>query len=273
MTRTVYPFLLLLLSYPILGQTSGTLTVVEDTTLAEDHLGDIIIDTDGVTLDCDGHTVMGPSPGPMNIGISIQSNEVTVKNCYVTNFVWGFYIDDSKDNILHGNTAKNNTADGFAVFDSHDNVIVNNTADGNGMGFHLAHSSSNTLTRNTASNSKSMGFIVEGRGVANTLTNNTANNNGLGFRLDGLSNITLTGNIANNNSLDGFFLIEPQKKITLKNNTAGGNGRNGFHIYRGLENLYADNKACGNGRFDFLQSEDSPENVLRGNQFCTTSGF
>jgi len=274
MTR--YSFLLLLLSYPILGQTSGTLIVVEDTILTEDHLGDIIIDTDGVTLDCDGHIVEGPSAGPDNFGISIKGSEVMVKNCHATNFLLGFVIHESKENILRGNTATNNTLWGFAVQRSHDNVIVNNTADGNGTGFHLGHAFANTITRNTASNNRGIGLWVESgglTGVANILTNNTSNNNLTGFRLDGVSNITLTGNIANNNSKDGFVLLEPQEKITLTNNSAGGNDRDGIVIYRGLENLYVENKACGNGRYDARQNEVSAENVFIGNQFCTTNGF
>jgi parallel beta-helix repeat protein len=274
MTKTVYPFLLLILSYPILGQTSGTLTVVEDSILTEDHLGDIIIETDGVILDCNGHTVMGPSPGPDNFGISIKSSEVTVKNCHATNFSVGVFVYESNNNLLQGNTANHNTGAGFIVRVSHDNVIVNNTADGNGGGFFLS-GSAHTVTGNTASHNRGAGFLVERglRGVANTLTNNVSNNNNTGFSLHAVSNITLTGNIANNNRQDGFALLEPRKKNTLKNNSAGSNGRDGFRLYEGLENLYADNKACDNGRFDAIQSEDGVENIFIDNQFCTTSGF
>ena len=38
---------------------SGTLVITSDTTLTEDHQGNIVIEADNVTLDCAGHTVQG----------------------------------------------------------------------------------------------------------------------------------------------------------------------------------------------------------------------
>ncbi len=39
---------------------SGTLVITSDTTLTEDHHGNIVIEADNVTLDCAGHTVQAP---------------------------------------------------------------------------------------------------------------------------------------------------------------------------------------------------------------------
>ena len=277
MTRIIcvywfFPLLLFLQPHPILGQTVGTLFITEDTTLAQDHLGNIIMATEGVTLDCDGHAIMGPSPGPGNTGISVRSSEVTVQNCYVTNFGTGFALPPgSENNILQGNTAFDNTS-GFNFNQSKDNVIRNNTANNNFVGFLLAASSGNTLTRNTANNNTN-GFVLQFISAPNTLTNNTANNNlNCGFDLTSILEHTLTANTANNNT-EGFRIRGDGRENTFKNNTAHDNGVNGFVIDGLGENIYTGNKACGNGAFDAIQDVNSIENVFAANEFCTTKGF
>jgi hypothetical protein len=42
---------------PTVSATSGTLVITSNTTLTEDHAGEIVIAADGVTLDCAGHLV------------------------------------------------------------------------------------------------------------------------------------------------------------------------------------------------------------------------
>ncbi len=48
---------------------SGMWVITSSTTLTEDYAGSILIETDGVTLDCAGHTVFGPDSGDLNGGI------------------------------------------------------------------------------------------------------------------------------------------------------------------------------------------------------------
>ncbi len=70
---------ILLVSAPAFADTNGTLTVSTDTSLSETHHGDVVIAADGVTLDCNGHTISG---GGLNMGILLDGRtRVTVKNC------------------------------------------------------------------------------------------------------------------------------------------------------------------------------------------------
>jgi len=39
---------------------SGTMVITTDTTLTEDHQGNILVSANKVTLDCAGHVVSGP---------------------------------------------------------------------------------------------------------------------------------------------------------------------------------------------------------------------
>jgi len=169
---------LFLLPYPILGQTVGTLTIMENTRLREDHEGKVIIGADDVTLDCRGFTVSGT--GFSGILLSGRTG-ITVKNCIVTGFFVGFLLEPASSNILTRNTANGNR-DGFGIF-------------GNSDGNHFI--------RNTANDSNRDGFTVTG--FRNTLIRNTANdNNGFGFRIFASIRSTLTENIANDNGDNGF---------------------------------------------------------------------
>jgi hypothetical protein len=86
--------------------TTGTMTITENKTLTEEHTGQIIIDEDGITLNCNGYSVVKPaSPtsncGPGNdrtCGIRIAAKTgVTVKHCYVSGSwdygIWGYQAD------------------------------------------------------------------------------------------------------------------------------------------------------------------------------------
>ena len=43
----------------VASASSGTVTITKSTTLTEDHAGNIVIETNNVTLDCAGHTIDG----------------------------------------------------------------------------------------------------------------------------------------------------------------------------------------------------------------------
>ena len=58
-------------------------------------LNGINIGANGITLDCAGHRVSGYGGGSGG-GIQVEGvNNVTVENCHVVNFDWGFYLDYS----------------------------------------------------------------------------------------------------------------------------------------------------------------------------------
>jgi parallel beta-helix repeat protein len=195
-----------------------TRTITADTTLTEDYFGQIAIGADDVTLDGDGHMIIGPGPdveiwefyeelntsGPRpTIGILLEGRTgVTVKNCRVTGFSLGFALGDSDGNTFQGNTVKEFAWGGFSLESSSNNILRNNTANGNGgddppNGFSLGRSDGNTLQGNTA-NSNWAGFSLE-ESDGNTLIGNTAKNNThAGFQVDGSNNAFFHNNLIGN---------------------------------------------------------------------------
>lgn len=141
--------------------TTGTLTVTTNTTLSEEHNGNIVIAADSITLDCAGLTVTGASTGT---GIALIGRRgVTVTNCRVTNFENGFALIGSNRNVFIANEALNNNDEGFDIEASDANIFMNNQANQNDTdGFDLDDSHGNIFfQQNTANENGRNGFELD----------------------------------------------------------------------------------------------------------------
>ena len=78
--------------------TAGTLVINSNTTLTEDHNGNVVIGTDNVTLDCAGHAIVGPG-GVFGVLLNGRRN-ATVTNCDVSGFLHGVGLLDSVNNTI-----------------------------------------------------------------------------------------------------------------------------------------------------------------------------
>jgi len=197
-------------------------TITASTTLSADigpcGNNGITIGVGGITLNCAGHTISGTGSykgiiiGTKRIAIA----GVTVENCNVTEFEYGFVLGPG----------------------SHANILTENTASGNDYGFYLVRDYGNTLTGNTANENKVYGFYVF-RSTSiysgqNSLSGNTANGNGKdGFYLDSTSkNTIITGNTANSNTAYGYF-------------DASASGRNAYSLDECSSNLLGGSNPTG----------------------------
>jgi len=248
--------------------TTGQLIITTDTTLTENHFGNIFIATDGITLDCAGFSVIEPGSG-LRLGINLRGRTgVTVKNCEVIGFPHGYEVTGSSGNTLTGNTATGNDSGFFIANNSGGSTFTDNTATDNGFqGFRIDRSNGNTLTGNTATDNDQGGFfLVLSSGT--TLKNNTADGNGGdgGFSISGSPGTILTGNTANGNPGQGFVLSGSSGN-TLENNTANGNGFHGFRLGFSNGNTLEKNTANDNtSGFGFRLESISSGNTLTGNK-------
>jgi hypothetical protein len=74
-------------SSPSLANTFGTLYISSNTTLTENHEGDVVITTDDVTLDCGGTSFQLIFPWVFRLE---NRTNVTVQNCHVSGVGPGF---------------------------------------------------------------------------------------------------------------------------------------------------------------------------------------
>jgi parallel beta-helix repeat protein len=272
------------------ANTFGTMYISTDTTLTENHDGDVVITSDNVTLDCGGRSIVGNLP----VGIRLEDRtNVTVRNCQVSGFVRGFLILNSVRNVLLGNTANHNQF-GFALAGASGNHLGGNTANNNEFaGFAPGLSIGNTFSGNTANLNGRNGFEIHlssnanvflentannngaaGFGVANSLNNrfvaNTANGNENGFGLSQSNDTVLEDNTAIRNSFAGFALGESSNN-TLVGNRAKNNAV-GMYFVSSSFNLVESNNGTPNVQIDAYQSGGAG-NVFSDNKFTTTDGI
>ena len=137
----------------VVSASSGTMTITKSTTLTVDHVGNIVIEADNVTLDCAGHSVSGDGTGA---GILLDGRSgVTVTNCRVTGFGDGISVQavagPSSHNSLIANTVSGTATSGFLVIGSSSDMLAGNSSSGSGYwGFLVKSSTKETLSSNTA---------------------------------------------------------------------------------------------------------------------------
>ncbi len=103
----------------------------------------------GSTLDCNHHSITGPRW--WGIGISLKGvTGVTVKDCNVSSFTKGIYLESSNSNNLTGNTANSNRYYGIDMeYSSYNNIVAGNTACNETRGFYCSGDSNNNTGGNT----------------------------------------------------------------------------------------------------------------------------
>jgi parallel beta-helix repeat protein len=259
--------------------TSGTLILTSDTTLTEDHQGNIIIDADGITLDCAGHRILGSGE---QAGIFVQYRTgVTIRNCQASGFLDGFFVARSSQVWLEGNqsnennegfhvalsdhvrasdnTATANLQNGFVLSDSTDSVFSENRSMSNGhRGFVLSDSDGNSLSDNVAEDNMGFGFHVT-VSDDNSLEENVSRRNDTGFGVDDSSGNVVKGNHASDNRSNGFLLTRVRLS-RLSGNTAIGNAGDGFRVEQSVDVEFYDNVAEANGQYEIGVEESSNVN-------------
>jgi S-layer protein (TIGR01567 family) len=203
----------------------GTWNVASKTcTLTTDLTETIEIDSDGITLNGNGHTITGSNTGN---GIYLSGrNGVTIKNTNVRNFSEGIYLYSSSSNTLSGNNASSNNNDGIILVSSSNNNVLNgNNAWNNWVGIYLV-SDSNTLSGNNVSNNLDGIYLYSS--INNMLSGNNAwNNYGIGIGLYYSSNNDIYNNVFNNTN---NFYIENSVSTWSITKTPGTNIIDGSYL-------------------------------------------
>jgi len=243
----------------------------------------LTIFADGVTLDCNGHTISGDSTGH---GISVSGkNNVAIKNCVVQGFEEGIHIysssgdtltynmvnynssygvrlDSTSVSIITNNIVNSNNGAGISLLNSFDNTLTSNYTNRNSDGILLDSCYGIILTENTADSNLNTGISLHNSFNNNLILNFTRYNNDEGILITRSSDNSLFGNEANHNN-SGIYL-EYSSGDTLDVNTANNNSTQGISLGKGSENnILTDNYTYNNSQGILLDS--SSNNTLSGN--------
>ncbi|MEM4318724.1 MAG: NosD domain-containing protein [Candidatus Pacearchaeota archaeon] len=166
------------------------------------------------TFDCQGHTIDGDDSEEEDYGIYLYNQNNTIKNCVITDFYYGIYLQASSNNILTNNTARSNNY-GIDLYFSSNNILINNTANfNNGYGIFLQESQNNFLVYNIISLNYMGGIYLYSSGLllgSDTKNNNIYNNffnntNNFGFGGTIYPNKWNTTKTAVTNIVGGYYL-------------------------------------------------------------------
>jgi parallel beta-helix repeat protein len=244
----------------------------------------INIKAENVTLDCANNNITGIyATTPDTYAIYIESyNNLTVKNCNITNYTFGIYAYDSDiSNINYNNITgcavgngcktgiwlessinatisynfiqKNyDPTSGVHLKYSNGTNIHHNTVFSNDVGMYLEYSSQNNVTLNNVSNNTFKGITLESYSTYNNITDNNVS---FTFKISNKPGISLYGNSGynsierNNASYNGvgvYIFSDSNNNNTIINNIANNNALQGIAIYSSLNNTLTNNTANNN---------------------------
>jgi len=225
----------------------------------------IIISVDNVTLDCQGHAIIGnrnmsfaaskkiqqtgdsfnfPTPKDertdVDIGILLLNvKDIFVKNCLVSNFGYtGIYLSHSSNNNIVGNDVENNEVNGIYLYNSNDNRFVSNNIKNNSLVTKSSNISSIGFTIVTTSSYLNSGGIYLINSSNNNFKSNSVTSNGVGIDLSSSNNNTIIENNFTLNSL-GIDVEKSDKNVFTDNNISS--NYDSFRLSLSNDNQFAGN--------------------------------
>ncbi len=187
-----------------------------------------------------GFTLKNSGSGPRDSGIRLEwANNCRVEYNIVQNSHYGIFLQYADDNIIKGNTVRDNIAYAIQLARSYRTHIANNSCSNNrgdyqSGGLYLGHTDHNTVVNNS--------FTDNNHGIYNYVSHNNT-----------IANNSVDGNDANGLSSGEYNIID--------NNSFTGNEQSGIYITQ-EQNLIKHNIVSDN-RWGIRLSAD--DNVLMGN--------
>jgi len=246
------------------------------------------IDSNGVTLDGNGHTATGTSAG-LTSGVLLNSkSNITVMNLNLSGFALGVKVTNGSGNNFLNNTILN-TGTAFLLDGSSNNSLTNNTVDACTSGFvslnpgiKLQNATGNTLTNNSVSNCGA-GILLTGSG-SNTMTGNTMSANDMNFNVSGAADADYYNTIDTSNLVDSkpiYYLVGQIGAVVDASTNAGTlfcidcdqltatglsitNNLVGIYLRNTTNSVLSGNTVTNSG--EGITVEFCSDNVLKGNQ-------
>jgi len=237
----------------------------------------IVVERSNIIIDGTGHKLQGSESG-YGYSLSSSTNNVTVRNTNIENFLYGIWISGNYCTIFANNITKNKY-NGIEVHSSF-NIISGNDIINNGIGgIHLYTScNNNTISGNTIASNGEYGIDIYTSCNNNTISeNNIRDNYYNGIRLfqSCSNNIILGNNLTNNrygvnldwscnnnivsgniieNSIETGIGLGPSSFNIITENTMGNNGFWDLGLFQSSNNKIYHNNFIGSAQHVSIQT-------------------
>jgi parallel beta-helix repeat protein len=223
----------------------------------------IHIESDGVTLDGDGHTITGNSG--LKVGVLINNRTgVTVRNINANNFREGIYLESSQGCLVEKNGMVNDS-DGVAVYYGADNRITGNGFDCFNHNIYIQGSTGNSIIANN------MLGHVEGIRL-NAATGNLIRGNSLVGTARGLSLVSGANNntVVTNSmtSMVNFLYFEASGGNTFYSNTFDIASVSPVMYVSGAANIFNGGSSVGGNWWSNYDQPGEGCNDVNSDSFC-----
>lgn len=231
--------------------------------LTGDYFGNLVIASDGITLDGGGYRVTGSGPsegggnGGAGTGIMVEEQTgVTITNVTVRQFDFGIKLYNSTAATVSSVKSYNNAWAGISIHGTTDSLIeanhVSNQNADTGI-FAGFSASNNTFSGNVVSGTERAIFLHDNSN-SNTISQNTISNGGLGISLNGsLENVIFHNGVTD--GLTGVYLFGGANRNTVQGN---------FLNYNDMGALVESSNGNSFFRNDFI-GNDTQASVNSGN--------
>lgn len=182
-------------------------------TLVSDLTETVQISNNGLTLDGNGHRIIGSNTSN---GIYIYANSgITIQNLLISNFSSGIFLNKSSNNNILNNTLEHNVNNIVLDMGSMNNKISGNSAKFGTYGMSIVNASSNNIIeKNIVESNSNTGLFIYG--TNNKFINNTIKSNLYGLLLYRIGSTPSNNQVYNNNFLNNI-------SYQAYNTPAGGN--------------------------------------------------
>ena len=227
----------------------------------------IAIQRSNIVVDGAGYTVQGTGASwSEGIYLSDISN-VTIMNLEIKKFAYAIYLDNSSDNIIHGNNITGSKSRGISLFYSSNNIIYGNNVTNNGGGIDLSlESSYNRIYGNevTANNLTGIELSFEDSKYNIVYNNNITANNWHGIALTRATNTSVYGNNIIANNYEGIFFDSGTNYNNIFRNKIT-NNRSGLLLLWSSNNTISGNNITANNESGISLRDTSHTNRIYGN--------
>ena len=218
----------------------------------------ITAQANNLILDCGGHRIDGTDSAGSRGIYSNSYNNLTIRNCNITDWGNGIYLTFSSYNTIYNDSIDSDQTNGIYTSSSNSNLIDRvNVSSSQNHGLYITGSSNNNITDSEFNYDVSYGIFMDSSSNNNIVNNSVFRGN----ELNGMGVQYSSGNMIINtrilsNSINGI-LIHYSSNNNVTNCSLYSNGNQGVRVTYSSDNWIKDSVIESSGNEEIYTNHDS----------------